>query len=135
MIVLDSSAAASIVRETDQGNALRRLMLMDEKIVASDMFHAEIRNTFWKYVRASIMTEDDAKLRIEMAEGIVDEFIPLEENAKEAFVMSCQYDHPVYDMFYLSLARRHDATLCTLDRRLMDIARRAQVNCMELVDL
>jgi predicted nucleic acid-binding protein len=30
--------------------------------------------------------------------------------------------HPVYDCLYLALARRHEATLATFDRRLMGLA-------------
>ena len=56
MIVLDCSAAVAIVRETLEGNALRALMLENETTLTSEMFVAEVRNSFWKYVRAQLMT-------------------------------------------------------------------------------
>lgn len=46
MIVLDCSAAVAIVRETLEGNALRALMLENETTLTSEMFVAEVRNSF-----------------------------------------------------------------------------------------
>lgn len=76
MIVLDCSAAVAIVRETLEGNALRALMLENETTLTSEMFVAEVRNSFWKYVRAQLMTIEEAEFYIEKAIGLVDEFVP-----------------------------------------------------------
>ena len=78
MIVLDCSAAMEMARNTSRGAGFRMLALEGERIVASDLFRAEIRNAFWKYVRAGIVSEEVAERHIERALDLVDEFIPLE---------------------------------------------------------
>ena len=63
----------------------RLLALKGERVIASDLIRAEIRSAAWKYVRADMMDEDEAMGIIDDALDLVDEFIPLEENAAEAF--------------------------------------------------
>jgi len=58
---------------------------------------------------------------------LVEELFNEEEFCREAFAMACLMKHPVYDMLYLVLARRHDALLMTLDEKLRHAARRHSV--------
>ena len=135
MIVLDACSAVEIVLDTPEGSGLMNMMLKNEKIIASELFRAEVRNSFFKYVRAGRMTKEQADTNIAIAEGLVEQFVPLEENVNEALVAACQYNHSVYDMLYLTLARRYNATLYTLDKRLQQKCIEARVNCIQLVDL
>ena len=121
MIILDCSAAVEMVQETPRGFGFEALILKDERIVASDLFRAEVRNAFWKYVHAGVMT--------------VDEFVPLEENAAESFVEAARQGHPVYDLFYVTLVRRKAATLFTADKKLVALCERMGVNCVCEVEL
>lgn len=135
MIVLDCSAAVAIVRETLEGNALRALMLENETTLTSEMFVAEVRNSFWKYVRAQLMTIEEAELYIEKAIGLVDEFVPLKENADEAFAEAVRQNHSVYDMFYLTLVRRSAGTLFSLDKKLVNLCTEMKLDCVKEVAL
>ena len=135
MIVLDACSAIAVAMDTPEGNGMMNLIVKHEKIIAPELFKAEIRNGFFKYVHAGKMTKEQAETNIDVAEGLVEQFVPIDENANEAFVAACVYDHPVYDMFYMTLARRYNATLYTLDRRLMDTCRRARVDCLHLMNL
>lgn len=130
MIVLDCSAAAEMVQETPRGYGFEGLILENERVVASELFQAEVRNTFWKYVRAKVMTPAQAEERIEAALDLVDEFVPLEENAAESFAEAVRQNHPVYDLFYLTLARRNAATLFSTDKKLVALCERLGVNCV-----
>ena len=47
---------------------------------------------------------------------------------RESFKLGCMLDHSVYDMIYLVLARRNNATLLTMDQRLVASAEKAGVN-------
>ena len=105
-------------------------MLEGEKIIASELFHAEVRNTFWKYVRAGIVSEDVAEKYIERAIALVDEFVPLRENAPEAFAEAVRQNHSVYDMFYLTLVRRNAATLFSADKKLTALCEKMKLNCV-----
>lgn len=135
MIVLDCSAAVAIVRETLEGNALRALMLENETTLTSEMFVAEVRNSFWKYVRAQLMTIEEAEFYIEKAIGLVDEIVPLKENADEAFAEAVRQNHSVYDMFYLTLVRRSVGTLFSLDKKLVNLCTEMKLDCMKEVAL
>lgn len=135
MIVLDCSAAVAIVRETLEGNALRALMLENETTLTSEMFVAEVRNSFWKYVRAQLMTIEEAEFYIEKAIGLVDEIVPLKENADEAFAEAVRQKHSVYDMFYLTLVRRSVGTLFSLDKKLVNLCTEMKLDCVKEVAL
>lgn len=74
-----------MARNTSRGTGFRMLALKGERVVASDLIRAEIRSAAWRYVRADMMDEDEAMGIIDDALDLVDEFIPLEENAAEAF--------------------------------------------------
>ncbi len=130
MIVLDCSAAVEMVRGTSRGYGFRCLMLKDEHVVASELFRAEVRNAFWKYARAGLLSVEDAEAHITEALGLVDEFVPLEENAAESFAEAVRQSHPVYDLFYVTLARRNAATLLTADKKLVALCERMGVNCV-----
>lgn len=130
MIILDSSAAVDMVRETDEGKALLSLMLTGETVISLDLFYAEVSNAFWKYCKAGFYGEDDARRRIAKAIRLVDEFYPIEDCQVEAFGEAVRLQHPVYDMMYLVLARRNAATLFTLDRKLQQLCLDNGVNCV-----
>ena len=135
MIVLDCSAATEIVRRSPRGQGFRSLMLEGEEVMSSELFHAEIRNVFWKYEHAGLIDHGQAEACARAALGLVDAFVPLEENADEAFREASLHDHSVYDLFYLTLARRKAATLFTADRRLAALCEEMQVDCVTEVPL
>lgn len=89
-----------MVRNTSRGTGFRMLALKGERVVTSDLIRAEIRSAAWRYVRADMMDEDEAMGIIDDALDLVDEFIPLEENAAEAFAEAVRQNRSVYDMFY-----------------------------------
>lgn len=104
MIVFDCSAAVKMTRATSCGLGFRCLILENERVIASELFRAEVRNTFWKYVRAGFLPFDEAE--------------------------AVRQNHPVYDFFYLTLARRNAATLCTADKKLVALCESMGVNCI-----
>lgn len=135
MIVLDCSAAVEMVRGTELGGAFRQLLLEGERAISTELFEAEVRNVFWKYARAGWCTPDRARLLACDATALVDEFIGIGENAAESLGEALRQDHSVYDMFYVTLARRNAATLLTADRRLMGLCERMGVECVAEVPL
>lgn len=134
MIVLDCCAAMAITNESERGLALSSLILPDEPTIAPTWFRTEIRNAYWKYVHAKVLSENEAAERVELSESLVTDFVPAEECLDEAFMEASRHDHPVYDMIYLCLTRRNTATLFTTDKKLMKICAKAKVNCVKEVD-
>lgn len=137
MIVLDASAAVNISRKTVEGDAF--LALMDacegEPVVSCELLSAEVRNAFWRYVRAGAMSFEEASECAQDAVDLVDEFASIEELGNEAFAEAVRLHHSVYDMLYFCLARRRGATLMTLDKRLATLCQETGVNCVSAVDL
>ena len=135
MVVLDCSAVIPMVLGNEVGRALRGLMLKGEKVVSSSLLYPEACGGMWKYVRAGLMTPDDAKRRVGSAIALVDEFYGFEGYATEVFGEACRLGHSVYDVFYFVLARRLGATLFTEDRRLIELCEQNGVDCVHIADL
>ena len=53
--------------------------------------------------------------------------IELGEGMEEALPLSCKISHPAYDAMYLVTSRRKNATLVTLDKRLVRAAKSIDV--------
>lgn len=130
MIVLDCSAAVEMARGTARGDAFKSLAFQGEAVVTSALFQVEVRNAFWKYVRAGMMSVEEAKARIEAALEMVDKFVPVEENIDESLAEAIRQEHPVYDMLYATLARRSAATLFTGDKRLIALCENMGIDCV-----
>jgi predicted nucleic acid-binding protein len=50
--------------------------------------------------------------------------LPLNLLASAALSIAFEYDHPVYDCYYIAAAIQNDAALATADERLYDLALR-----------
>lgn len=135
MIVLDCCAAVDIVRGTTKGLALKSLLLTDEIVITSELFHAELIYAFQKYVDAALMDKAQALTLIKNATDLVDEFVPLQENYVEAFHQAVVSKHSSYDMLYLTLARRNAATLVTLDKKLNSLCEELGVDHLYEISL
>jgi predicted nucleic acid-binding protein len=135
MIVMDTSAAVEIVRQTEIGAALAIQIDPEEEVIAPTWLKAELRNVFWKYVRAGFYTEEVARQRITCAEQLVTRFVSEEDYLEEAFAEAVRRDHPFYDMLYLCMTRRCAGVLFSTDKKLIDICTDARVNAVEVIKL
>ena len=132
MIILDCSAAIAIVRKIPEGQALSQLVSDDEKIIAPNLFYAELGNSLFKYARAGEIEESKVGAAIRAAENLVDGFRSEEDFLTEAVAEAVRLNHSVYDMLYFVLARREAATLLTLDQKLQNLCLDNGVNCVRL---
>ena len=127
-LVLDASAAMSIVLGKEEGLALQPLVLEDEEIYAPDLFQVEVANGFWKYVHTGKMDRSTARSYYKAAQSLVNRYVRLDTLVTEALNEAIRLDHPMYDMLYLVLARRLGATLASLDQRLLDLCKEEGVD-------
>ena len=132
IIVLDSNAAIEIVLKRAKGKSLREIIETAEKIISSEFFRVEVANVIRKYYQGNYIKKTDCYKMLELAENLIDEFIPIKENHLEAMHEAIRLKHSAYDMLYLTLARRMGATLITLDRRLLAIADREEIDTVRL---
>ena len=59
--------------------------------------------------------------------SLPDEYVNEHDLYRESFKLGCMMDHSIYDMIYLVLARRNNATLLTMDQRLVASAKKTGV--------
>lgn len=124
ILLLDTSAAVEIVLKLRKANQFGRAVLQARSVISSELFHAEISNVFWKYVKAGLLDRTAAGDLLRLATELVDEFHPISSNNVEALSEAVRLNHPVYDMLYLTLARRHGAVLASMDKQLNRLARK-----------
>ena len=131
IVVLDSNAAMEIVLKREKAKTLVGLIESAEKIMTSEFFRIEIANVIRKYYHGKYIKKADCGKILELAEGLIDEYVPIRENYLEAFNESIRLNYPAYDMLYLTLARRTGAVLATLDRPLNTIAKKEGIDTAE----
>jgi predicted nucleic acid-binding protein len=80
-------------------------------------------NTLGKCVRAGDLDEHSALTRYEEAFGLVDAFESDDQLTTEALATAVRYGHPVHDLIFVILARRHGCKVLTVDERLKALLR------------
>ena len=128
IIVLDSNAAMEVVLKREKGKALAELIESAEKIVSSEFFRIEVANVIRKYYQGKYINKSECIKLMELAENLIDEYIPIKENNMEALNEAIRLKFSAYDMLYLTIARRMGATLLTLDHSLNVIAQKEGVD-------
>jgi len=97
-------------------------------VLAPDLFVSELVNAIWKYHRFEGLSVDVCDRALTRALGLVEILVPSKDLARAAFLLSRVSGRPAYDMFYLALAKREDASLLTLDGALRKEAQRQGVD-------
>jgi predicted nucleic acid-binding protein len=126
-LVLDVSAAVEILLRKEKSDRFDAAYRQSAWVIAPDLYVAELSNTLWKYHKAGVLSREECVQYGDDGLALVDDFFEAKDLWKEALSEGIQNSHPVYDLFYLTLARRHAATLLTNDRRLADLACQAGV--------
>ena len=131
IIVLDASAAIEIALNKESGNSFRELLLNSDLVIAPDTFPSEITNVFWKYAYHSNMEKDKCEKGIDYCLDLVDDYIDTKSICREVFLESINNEHSSYDIFYLVVARRHNASLITKDKKMISIAKNLKISVIE----
>jgi len=126
-IVIDASAAVAVALAMPGSDAFQPLLEQADMVIAPELYIAEVCNAFWKYRKADLLAADQCEQALENALGLADQLEPALDLHREAFALAVRHLHPMYDALYLVLARRHNATLLTLDRRMAELARKLEI--------
>lgn len=118
--VLDASGAAEIAAKTQAGVDLIDVLMRAERVLAPELYIAEVCNVMWKLGRKGDFHKDTYMELAQDCIDFVDEYVAASELWKEALRLAQEHNHAVYDMLYATLARRHDAVLLTMDTKLCD---------------
>lgn len=125
--VLDTSAAVEILLQKDKSRKFQAQCQQAAWVVAPDLFVSEISNVFWKYHRAGILDGETCAQLAEDGLNLIDDFIEAQDLWKEVLAEGIKNDRAVYDMFYIVLARRNNATLITNDSALASLCRKLKI--------
>lgn len=127
-VVLDASAAAHVVLRTDVAEALIEKLERSNLVISPELFHSEIANTLWKYVSAGELSTDEALERYDESISLVESFQADSTLITEALHSAAKHRHPVYDMLYAVLARRHGCRVLTVDKKLTALLRHMDID-------
>jgi predicted nucleic acid-binding protein len=122
-ITLDASAGLEIVLKREKAMHFRELLKSAKTVYSSDLYKVETANVLWKYVRIGLLTKDSAIEILQLALDLVDVYHDIADYNVEALQEAIRQDHSVYDMLYLTLARRTASVLLSMDKRLIVLAK------------
>lgn len=119
VIVVDASVAALWFVEGEHADAALSVLDAAADLVAPDLLIAELGNTLLKYVASGAMQPERAAPIVAAARTAMTRFVPMAELHDAALALALEITHPIYDCYYLALARRDGALFVTADRRLL----------------
>jgi len=123
-VVLDASAGVEITLSRKDAGKLTKVLEKATKVLSTDLYKAETANTLWKYCKAGLIDTNEMNRLHKFCLELVDDYRDISENIEESLHEGVRLNHPVYDLLYLTLARRNSATLLTQDKRLSNLAKK-----------
>jgi predicted nucleic acid-binding protein len=117
VLVLDASALLMALLHEPGWEQVFDLMARNE-VTAPDLVVAEVGNGLWRRARTGTLAQEDARRAMSRTARAFDRLAPMAPLREAALDLALRRDHPVYDCFYVALARREGTPLLTADRRL-----------------
>jgi predicted nucleic acid-binding protein len=131
IVVLDASAAIKIIFQQTSIKYLSDYLKKADWVIAPDIFVSEVTNVFWKYHQFEDLPLDISENFMNKSIKLIDDFIDAGDLYQEAFSLSCQINHSVYDSMYLICARRNNAIFVSADKKLNKIAQKHVIKIVE----
>lgn len=117
-VVIDANVAAALLLDLPYSARSRDAIRSADRIIAPDIVVHEFTNVLWKLATGGRMTDGFARRALVALDGLISDFVVGGPIAQDALRIAIELTHPVYDCFYLALARERDAIFMTADRRL-----------------
>jgi predicted nucleic acid-binding protein len=131
-LVVDASVAVKWVLpepDSDQAVALRT---EEPDVIAPSLVVAEIGNALWKSALRKDLSRPEALDALRIATAHFNRLVGLEDLAADAMALAIDGRQPIYDCFYLALARRENAALVTADEAMIAAAKKAKIKVRRL---
>lgn len=122
-VVVDASAAIEIALGNEFSQPFQEVLNEADVVLAPDTFPAEITNVFWKYGHHSHLPAEKCQHGIAYCLDLIDDYVPTQYLCREVFSESIRLKHAAYDIFYLVVARRNDASVLTRDKKMIEAAK------------
>jgi predicted nucleic acid-binding protein len=130
IVVLDASAAIEIALQKESAKFFQDILLNSDLVIAPDTFPSEITNVFWKYGFYSDMEKEKCEKGIDYCLDLIDDYIDTKSICREVFFESMNNEHSSYDIFYLVVARRHNAGIITKDKKMITTAKKLKIKVL-----
>lgn len=131
-IVLDASAAIGYALKRKGWEAIARALDQAALVETPELFVPEVSNGLWREHFHGGMGMEEAEKALERIVDLPDEYVPGVLLYREAFAWAALAEKPAYDMYYLVLARRYNATLVSMDKKLLAFAVKHDVRVFNL---
>ncbi len=89
------------------------------EIFVPDLFYIECANAFWKYVRARMYTAAEVQRDLATLKAFPLRVVSTADLMADAVSIGLSYGISAYDASYVALSQQVDATLLTLDGKLV----------------
>jgi len=127
IITLDASAAVEVVMNRPHRQAIVSVIIKADWIIAPTLYMYEITNVMWKYNKLCNIPVNDLTRKAGYLLELVNEYIEARDIYEEALSLACDINHPTYDAMYLVAGRKNNASLLTLDSRLIEAAEKTAI--------
>ena len=128
-IVVDTSVVIAVIADEPEKAVLVELT-KGAVIVAPPSIKWEIGNAFSAMLKRSRINLEQAIEAIDIYQSISLEIVDV--NLKDAVRLAGKYNIYAYDAYILQCALEHDLPLISLDRNLIDIAKRENIQVIEV---
>ena len=128
-IVVDTSAIIAVIAgETEKAKLIE--LTKDATIVAPPSIDWEIGNAFSAMLKRSRINLEQAIESIEVYQEIVLDIVDID--LKEAVRLAGKFNIYAYDAYILQCAIEHKLPLISLDKRLIDVAKKEGIQVIEV---
>jgi len=129
-IVVDTSVVIAVIADEPEKTALIELT-KGAVIVAPPSIKWEIGNAFSAMLKRSRVNLEQVIEAIDIYQSISLEIVDID--LKDAVRLAGKYNIYAYDAYILQCAIEHDLPLISLDRNLIDIAKRENIQVIEVM--
>ena len=119
-LVVDASVAIKWYVAEESSDLADGILREPVDIHAPQLLKAEVANALCKYERRDVIDIEQAQLALQNVARAVNHWHPCDSYLAEALRLAIELDHPVYDFFYLCLARELGVSCVSADRRLLN---------------
>ncbi len=120
-LIVDASIAVKWVIEQKNSEQAEALLSSGESLVAPSLVLAETGNALWKYVIHKQIDRRQANHFQNIITQGLNQLVPMQQLHLDALQLAAELKHPVYDCFYLALAKQQRAPFITADERLFQL--------------
>ncbi|MHB1340560.1 MAG: type II toxin-antitoxin system VapC family toxin [Coriobacteriia bacterium] len=122
-LVADASALVKCLVDEPGSPAAVRVMRAATEIACPELVYAECANAVWKRSHRGLVAGDEASEALATLLAYPLRPLPLADLTADALHIALEFDHPIYDCYYVAAAIQTGFTLVTADRVLAGLAR------------